>query len=144
MYGKLSGNTIIPAPYYVKRNGDNIFGYNLDGNSEMLLQDGYKPVVDSDTPPESFINPRKVWTETENSIVASWVDDYVAPTQEEVTAANENSRQLAYQATTDVLTLRKLRKQALGSWEQADEDNYVSEIKRMTQEINDKYPDLKE
>lgn len=79
MYGKLSGNSIMPAPYYVERNGDNIFGYNLDGNSEMLLQDGYKPVVDSDTPPQGFISPRKVWTENKDNIVASWVDEYVPP-----------------------------------------------------------------
>lgn len=101
MYGKLSGNSIMPAPYYLVRNGVNIFGYNLEGNSEMLLQDGYKPVVDSDTPPESFINPRKVWTETENSIVASWVDDYVEPTVEEQNEAIRQTRESLYFQTSD-------------------------------------------
>lgn len=79
MYGKLSGNSIMPAPYYVERNGDNIFGYNLDGNSEMLLQDGYKPVVDSDTPPSGMKLPMKKWRDDGTSLIAYWVDEYVPP-----------------------------------------------------------------
>lgn len=43
-YGKLINGEIAYAPYHIVKDGADILGYNYDGNSAMLLADGYKPV----------------------------------------------------------------------------------------------------
>lgn len=83
MYAKLIEGELVEAPYYLKLEGKEIFGYNLDSNAEMLLEDGYKPVVDAPQP-AGMIQPTKMWEEQEDQIVAKWVDTYVAPTLAEV------------------------------------------------------------
>jgi hypothetical protein len=58
------------------------------------------------------------------------------PTNEEIT----QQRQQAYVERTDPLTLRKLRKQALGEWTEEDEAQYVAEIQVISQQIAEEYP----
>lgn len=49
-------------------------------------------------------------------------------------------RQLAYIQRTDSLTLRKLRKEALGEWTEEEEQGYVLAIKKITSEIKNEFP----
>lgn len=58
------------------------------------------------------------------------------PTNEDIT----QQRQQAYVEKTDPLTLRKLRKQALGEWTEEDEAQYVAEIQAISQQIDEEYP----
>ena len=83
MYAKLIEGELVEAPYYMKIEDKEIFGYNLDSNAEMLLADGYKPVIDVPQP-TGMIQPTKLWEEQEDQIVAKWVDTYVAPTLAEI------------------------------------------------------------
>ena len=83
MYAKLIEGELVEAPYYMKIEDKEIFGYNMDSNAEMLLEDGYKPVADVPQP-IGMIQPTKLWEEQEDQIVAKWVDTYVAPTLAEV------------------------------------------------------------
>lgn len=78
MFGKLIDGNIEYAPNYIKKGNEDIFNYDLDTNSKMLTNDGYKKVVDSSAPAE-MKKPRKVWTETNTEITATWVDDYTPP-----------------------------------------------------------------
>lgn len=49
-------------------------------------------------------------------------------------------RQSAYQERTDPLSLRKLRKQALGEWTSEDEKEYVAQIKAISEQIASEFP----
>lgn len=101
MYGKLINNKIEYAPSYIKKGNEDIFNYNLESNSVMLIADGYKVVVDS-VAPADMKEPRKVWEETADKITATWVDDYtppLPPTDAEISA----TRQALYASTSDPL-----------------------------------------
>lgn len=78
MYGKLVNGKIEYAPEYIRKDNQDIFNYNIESNSIMLIADGYKRVVDSLAPSE-MREPRKVWTEIDTEITATWVDDYIPP-----------------------------------------------------------------
>lgn len=84
-YGKLINNKVVYAPYYLKKGDTDILGYNYEGNSAMLLADGYKPVEET-TAPSGMKQPRKVYVEEANRILATWEDDYVVPTDAEISA----------------------------------------------------------
>lgn len=66
------------------------------------------------------------------------------PTVEEQNEAIRQTRLSLYKNNTDELTLRKLRKQALGTWTRQDEEEYLSEIKKMSEDINNGNPYIKE
>lgn len=51
-----------------------------------------------------------------------------------------NMRQGAYSERTDPLTLRKLRKQALGEWTTEDEKEYVAQIQAISKQIEVEFP----
>lgn len=104
MFGKLIDGNIEYAPNYMKKDGKDIFNYNLESNSTMLIADGYKIIVDSVAPAE-MKKPRKVWKETDTEIVASWVDDYVEPTVEEQNEAIRRVRETSYAQISDRIKL---------------------------------------
>ena len=58
------------------------------------------------------------------------------PSNEEIS----QMRQIAYTERTDPLTLRKMRKQALGEWTSDDEAEYIAQIKAITETINSEFP----
>lgn len=65
--------------------------------------------------------------------------------QQPIDEQNESIRQARlslYRENTDELTLRKLRKQALGTWTRQDEEEYLSEIKKMSDDIKVNNPYL--
>lgn len=84
-YGKLINNKVVYAPYYLKKGDTDILGYNYEGNSAMLLADGYKPVEET-TASSGMKQPRKVYVEEANRILATWEDDYVEFTDAEISA----------------------------------------------------------
>lgn len=58
------------------------------------------------------------------------------PTNEDI----KNVRQSAYTERTDPLTLRKMRKQALGEWTETDEQTYIIQITEISKEIEKEFP----
>jgi hypothetical protein len=58
------------------------------------------------------------------------------PTNEDIS----KQRKSAYAERTDPLTLRKMRKLALGEWTEEEEAQYVSEIQAISKEIEEEYP----
>lgn len=58
------------------------------------------------------------------------------PTNEEISQRREN----AYIERTDPLTLRKLRKQALGEWTTENEKEYVAQIQAISAQIASEFP----
>ena len=49
-------------------------------------------------------------------------------------------RKSAYIERTDPLTLRKLRKQALGEWTEEDEKEYIAQVQAISKQIEDEFP----
>lgn len=143
MFAKLTLQTIIPAPYYMKRGDKEIFGYNFDSNAEMLIEDGYKPVEET-VQPADMKKPKKIYIEKENKIIGKWIEQYVEPSVTEQNEIISNNREQIYEVTTDQLTLRKLRKQALDEWSQEDETEYKSAIKEISEKIARENPYMTE
>lgn len=100
MYGKFLNGSIEYAPYHIRKESKDILNYNLDSNAEMLIADGYKPVIDNPAPSE-MKKPRKVWKESDTELIATWVDDYVEPTIEEQNEAIRQTRESLYFQTSD-------------------------------------------
>lgn len=100
MFGKLVDVKIEYAPSYMKKDGKDIFNYNLESNLAMLIDDGYKEIIDSSAPSE-MKKPRKVWQEAMYTITATWIDDYVEPTVEEQNEAIRQTRESLYFQTSD-------------------------------------------
>ena len=78
MYGKVINGELIKAPYYMKKDEKEIFGYNLDVNINMLREDGWKLVVETPQP-ENMIAPVKSYVEDGDRITAVWSETYVEP-----------------------------------------------------------------
>lgn len=104
MFGKLVNGKIEYAPNYMKKDDKDIFNYNLESNSQMLVADGYKRVIDSSAP-SKMKKPRKFWEETDTEIVASWVDEYAQPTVEEQNEAIKRVRETSYAQISDRIKL---------------------------------------
>lgn len=104
MFGKLIDGNIECAPNYIKKGNKDIFNYNLESNSQMLVADGYKRVIDSSAPSE-MKKPCKFWEETDTEIVASWVDEYAQPTVEEQNEAIRRVRETSYAQISDRIKL---------------------------------------
>lgn len=100
MFGKLIDGNIEYAPNYIKKDNKDIFNYNLESNSQMLVADGYKRVIDSSAP-SKMKKPRKFLEETDTEIVASWVDEYAQPTVEEQNEAIRRVRETSYAQISD-------------------------------------------
>ena len=69
----------------------------------------------------------------------------VEPEEEPLTLEEKNeeirkTRQDLYNFLTDQLTLRKLRKQAIGMWTEDEEQNYIEEMKKISQQIEEENP----
>lgn len=64
------------------------------------------------------------------------VSEPLPPTNEQISQQRQN----AYAERTDPLTLRKLRKQALGEWTTEDEKEYVAQIQAISEQIEAEFP----
>lgn len=136
-YGKLVDGIIEYAPYHLVKNGIDILGYNLESNVEMMLADGYKPV--------ELIEDKSKYSDCEGEYTFEFeektdkiieVAKYHRYSDEVLNEKIRQNRLNAYQNNTDQLTLRKLRKQAIGSWTEADEAEYVEMVKKMSSDID--------
>lgn len=80
--------------------------------------------------------------EVEQAYNSNWYVKGYVPIQpvEEYNAEQQEKRSIAYTERTDPLTLRKIRKQALGEWSEEDEANYIAEIQTISEQINEEFP----
>lgn len=62
--------------------------------------------------------------------------DIPAPTREEISVMREQ----AYIKEVDVLHAQKNRKTILGTWTEENEANYIAEVKRLSEDIANRYP----
>lgn len=74
--------------------------------------------------------------EQENGVRRFEIQELPAPTREEISALREQ----AYIKEVDVLHAQKSRKTILGTWTEEDEENYISEVKRRSEDIANRYP----
>ena len=59
-----------------------------------------------------------------------------APTKEEISALREQ----AYIKEVDILHAQRQRKTIFGTWTEEDEENYIAEVKRRSEDIANRYP----
>lgn len=136
-YGKLVDGIIEYAPNYMEKNGVYTFGYNLPENYKMMLADGYKPVeLIDDKSKYSDCEGEYTFEFEEQSDKIVEVAKYHRYSDEILNENIRKNRLNAYRNNTDELTLRKLRKQAIGAWTEADEAEYVEMVKKMSSDIN--------
>lgn len=136
-YGKLTNGVIEYAPYHLVKNGTDIIGYNFESNIDMMLADGYKPVeLIADKSKYSDCEGEYVYEFEEKSDKIVEVAKYNRYSDDILNEKVRQNRLNAYQNNTDQLTLRKLRKQALGTWTDEDETEYVETIKKMSYDID--------
>lgn len=141
MYAKLENGNLIEAPYYQKRaDGSEVFGYNFDQNSVMLLEDGWKPVVFSE-PSSAYLQPVSYFEETLDSIVQKWKDSYVAPkpvTNEDI----RQERESQYRIEVDGLMAEYSRKELFGLFEAGEAEALKAEIAARVSRIKEENPYL--
>lgn len=141
MYAKLENGNLIEAPYYQKRvDGSEVFGYNFEQNSVMLLEDGWKPVVFSEPSP-AYLQPVSYFEETLDSIVQKWKDSYVAPkpvTNEEI----RQERESQYRIEVDGLMAEYSRKELFGLFEAGEAEALKAEIAARVSRIKKENPYL--
>lgn len=64
------------------------------------------------------------------------IPEPLPPTDEE----QRQNRANAYKEEIDPLHAQKMRHTILGDWTEEDEANYVAEVKRLSEEINNRFP----
>ena len=68
--------------------------------------------------------------------VAGYAPEKPVPNREEISALREQ----AYIKEVDILHAQKMRKTILGTWTEQDEANYIEEVKRLSEDIANRYP----
>lgn len=140
MFGKVINGELIKAPYYMKKAGKEIFGYNREDNVDMLLEDGWKPVVFSEPSP-AYLQPVSYFEETLDSIMQKWKDSYVAPkpvTNEEI----RQERESQYRIKVDGLMAEYSRKELFGLFEAGEAEALKAEIAARVSRIKEENPYL--
>mgnify|MGYP000251425547 CR=1 FL=1 len=109
-------------PLETKKKGENVYllPANATFKEPMQAKEGFKIVFNG-----------KDWEYQEIK-----VEKEKEPTNEDIS----QMRQGEYMRRTDPLTLRKLRKQALGEWTSEDEKEYVAQIKAISEQIASEFP----
>lgn len=91
-------------------------------------------------PPEAAIwcNKNNAYIEkiADNRYEIKEVPTPLPPTNEE----QRKNRANAYSQEIDPLHAQKIRHSILGDWTEEDEANYVAEVKRLSEDINNRYP----
>lgn len=140
MFGKVINGELVKAPYYMKKDGKEIFGYNREDNVDMLLEDGWKPVVFSEPSP-AYLQPVFYFEETLDSIMQKWKDSYVAPkpvTNEEI----RQERESQYRIEVDGLMAEYSRKELFGLFEAGEAEALKAEIAARVLRIKEENPYL--
>lgn len=118
--------------------------YGILENNKFLFIDDDKEKLINTLP---FIGKSKKDIETfnDNEIECCYDGCYYkkgfAPTQpaNEYNEQQSEKRSQAYIERTDPLTLRKLRKLALGEWTSEDEKDYIYQMQKISEEINKEF-----
>lgn len=133
-YGKIVDGKIIFSQESIAI--DNM-GDDFEVNKNKMLEQGYKPIKE--------LENKYLYRDCEGTYTFNFVDkgDYIEEVavftrypEETLNKIIKDRRQSAYSQNTDPLTLRKLRKQALGTWTEEDEAEYVDMIKKMSYDID--------
>lgn len=140
MFGKVINGELIKAPYYMKKDRKEIFGYNREDNVDMLLEDGWKPVVFSEPSP-AYLQPVSYFEETLDSIVQKWKDSYIAPkpvTNEDI----RQERESQYRIKVDGLMAEYSRKELFGLFEAGEAEALKAEMAARVSRIKEENPYL--
>lgn len=136
-YAKLVNGRLKYAPVNLETETSVIFNYGLEVNAHQLLADGYKPVeLLADRSSYSDCDGTFSFEFEEQSDKIVEVAKYHRYSDEVLNEKIRQNRLSAYQKNTDQLTLRKLRKQAIGAWTEADEAEYIEMVKKMSSDID--------
>lgn len=109
--------------------------------AKIINQETKQCEVGTGTNTEFYKSIGMVEMEVEQAYDGSWYVKGYAP--EKPLPTNEEQRQnreAAYVAEVDKLHSQKLRHTVIGDWTEEDELNYVAEVKRLSEEINERYP----
>jgi hypothetical protein len=99
-------------------------------------------VIDMPELGEIVYNPVTKTREVEKELRRFRIDAIPEPTVEEKNEAIKQTRANLYAELIDPLHAERQRKVVLGTWTEADEAEYVAEVKRLTQKIQDENPYL--
>lgn len=136
-YAKLVNGRLEYAPVNLETETGVIFNYGLEVNAHQLLADGYKPV--------ELLADKTIYVDCEGEYTFSFeeqadkiveVANYEPYSSDELNEKIRERRNQAYRNNTDELTLRKLRKQAIGTWTEADEEEYKAAMVKMSADID--------
>lgn len=133
-YGKIVNGemTFNQESLYIDWMGD-----DFEVNKSRMQEQGYKPVKE--------LGNKQLYHDCDGEYTFEFVDkgDYIEEVavyhkypDEKLNQLIESRRKRAYSNNTDPLTLRKLRKQALGTWTDEDEAEYIEMIKKMSSDID--------
>lgn len=116
-------------PLETKKKGENVYllPANATFKEPMQAKEGFKIVFNG-----------KDWEYQE--IKVEEIPEEKEPTNEDIS----QMRQSAYMRRTDPLSLRKLRKLALGEWTSEDEKEHVAQIKAISEQIASEFPYISE
>lgn len=118
-------------PLETKKKGENV--YLLPANATFKEppqeKEGFKIVFNGN-----------VWEYQEIKIEVEEIPEEKEPTNEDIS----QMRQGEYIRRTDPLSLRKLRKLALGEWTSEEEKDYIYQMQKISEEINKEFPYISE
>ncbi len=118
-------------PLETKKKGGNVYllPANATFKEPMQAKEGFKIVFNGNG-----------WEYQEIKVEVEEIPEEKEPTNEDIS----QMRQWEYVRRTDPLSLRKLRKQALGKWTSEDEKEYVAQIKAISEQIASEFPYISE
>lgn len=116
-------------PLETKKKGENVYllPANATFKEPMQAKEGFKIVFNGNGWEYQEIKVEEIPEEKE-------------PTNEDIS----QMRQGAYMERTDPLSLRKLRKLALGEWTSEEEKDYIYQMQKISEEINKEFPYISE
>ena len=97
-------------------------------------------VIDEPEHEETVYNPVTKTREVEKELRCFRIDAIPEPTVEEKNEQIKQTRANLYSSLIDPLHAEKQRKVVLGTWTEADEEDYVAEVKRLTEKIQTENP----
>ena len=124
--------------FYGKHKVDSSFGFNITKDDQT--DEVHSEFVEiSENEYNDLLEKQNQGYEIKEKGGRPFAEKYV-PTIEEQNEAIRSTREYLYQDRTDGLTLRKLRKQSLGTWTEEDEAEYVQLLKDISEQINAENP----
>ncbi len=121
-----------------------MFGIAKENKFVLIDEDKEKLLKTLEFMPQYSIDEIKEYTEEEvevgydgNTYLKGFAP--LRPNQE-----TEQLREAYYEKYSDKLVARKIRKQALNQWSEEEEQKFITDIKNISNEVNEKYPYIDE